>query len=133
MVTGTGGEDRWLPAPCTHHGLSRDPFAGKTVCCLLLEVSGLSLGVLNGFEVLLAELWPPRQTFVFTCARDVLAVQAGDAGEGKGLHIELCLLSTMGERTTLSTASAEDGSLPHSPCNTQAGKRGGLSLLGLHP
>lgn len=82
LTTGTGT-----------HGLSRDPFAEKTVCCLLLEVSGLSLGVLNGFEVLLAELWPPRQAFVFTCARDVLGVEAGDVGEGKGLHIEPCLLS----------------------------------------
>lgn len=44
LTTGTGT-----------HGLSLDPFAGETVCCLLLEVSRLSLGVLNGFEVLLAE------------------------------------------------------------------------------
>lgn len=81
LTTGTGT-----------HGLSLDPFAGKTVCCLLLEVRRLSLGVLNGFEVLLAELWPLTQAFVFTCARDVLAWEAGDAGEGEGLHMEPCLL-----------------------------------------
>lgn len=82
LTTGTGT-----------HGLSLDPFAEKTVCCLLLEVSRLSLGVLNGFEVLLAELWPLRQAFVFTCASDVLELEGGDAGEGEGLHIEPCLLS----------------------------------------
>lgn len=81
LTTGTGT-----------HGLSLDPFAEKTVCCLLLEVSRLSLGVLNGFEVLLAELWPLRQAFVFTCASDVLELEGGDAGEGEGLHIEPCLL-----------------------------------------
>lgn len=90
----------------THHGLSLDPFAEKTVCCLLLEVSRLSLGVLNGFEVLLAELWPLRQAFVFTCTRDVLELEGGDAGEGEGLHIEPCLLSTEGDRMELSTPSA---------------------------
>lgn len=81
LTTGTGT-----------HGLSLDPFAEKTVCCLLLEVSRLSLGVLNGFEVLLAELWPLRQGFVFTCPSDVLGFEAGDAGEGAGLHMEPCLL-----------------------------------------
>lgn len=82
LTTGTGT-----------HGLSLDPFAGKIVCCLLLEVRRLSLGVLNGFEVLLAELWPLRQAFVFTCTSDVLELEGGDAGEGEGLHIEPCLLS----------------------------------------
>lgn len=82
LTTGTGT-----------HGLSLDPFAEKTVCCLLLEVSRLSLGVLNGFEVLLAEFWPLRQAFVFTCTNDVLELEGGDAGEGEGLHIEPCLLS----------------------------------------
>lgn len=82
LTTGTGT-----------HGLSLDPFAEKTVCCLLLEVSRLSLGVLNGFEVLLAELWPLRQAFVFTCTSDVLELEGGDAGEEEGLHIEPCLLS----------------------------------------
>lgn len=81
LTTGTGT-----------HGLSLDPFAEKTVCCLLLEVSRLSLGVLNGFEVLLAELWPLRQAFVFTCTSDVLELEGGDAGEEEGLHIEACLL-----------------------------------------
>lgn len=95
----------WLPAPDTYHGLSLDPFAEKTVCCLLLEVSRLSLGVLNGFEVLLAELWPLKQAFAFTCASDVLGLEGGDAGEGGGLHIEPCLLSTEGERIELSTKS----------------------------
>lgn len=82
LTTGTGT-----------HGLSLGPFAEKTVCCLLLEVSRLSLGVLNGLEVLLTALWPLRQAFVFACANDVRALEAGDAGEGAGLHIELCLLS----------------------------------------
>lgn len=82
LTTGTGT-----------HGLSLGPFVEKTVCCLLLEVSRLSLGVLNGFEVLLTALWPLRQAFVFACASDVLELEAGDAGEGEGLHIELCLLS----------------------------------------
>ena len=91
--------------PDTHHGLSLDPFAEKIVCCLLLEVSRLSLGVLNGFEELLAELWPLRQVFVFTCTRDVLELEGGDAGDGEGLHIEPCLLSTGGERIELSTSS----------------------------
>lgn len=54
----------------------------------------MSLGVLNGFEVLLTALWPLRQAFVFACASDVRELEAGDAGEGEGLHIELCLLST---------------------------------------
>lgn len=66
------------------------------MCCLLLEVSRLSLGVLNGLEVLLTALWPLRQAFVLACANDVRALEAGDAGEGAGLHIELCLLSTEG-------------------------------------
>lgn len=91
--------------PNTHHGLSLDPFAEKTVCCLLLEVSRLSLGVLNGFEVLLAEFWPLRQAFVFTCTNDVLELEGGEAGEGEGLHIEPCLLSTEEERRELSTSS----------------------------
>lgn len=64
------------------------------MCCVLLEVRRLSLGVLNGFEVLLTALWPLRQAFVFACASDVRELEAGDAGEGEGLHIELCLLST---------------------------------------
>lgn len=84
------------PDAPTHHGLSLGPFAEKTVCCLLLEVSRLSLGVLNGLEVLLTALWPLRQAFVLACANDVRALEAGDAGEGAGLHIELCLLSTEG-------------------------------------
>lgn len=91
--------------PDTHHGLSLDPFAEKIVCCLLLEVSRLSLGVLNGFEELLAELWPLRQAFVFTCTSDVLELEGGDAGDGEGLHIEPCLLSTGGQRIELSTSS----------------------------
>lgn len=82
LTTGTGT-----------HGLSRDTFEGKTVCCLLLEVSRLSLGVLNGFELLLTGLWPLIQDFGFICTRDVLELQAGEAGEGEGLHIELCLRS----------------------------------------
>lgn len=45
LTTGTGT-----------HGLSLGPFAEKTVCCVLLEVRRLSLGVLNGFEVLLTAL-----------------------------------------------------------------------------
>lgn len=81
LTTGTGT-----------HGLSLGPFAEKTVCCLLLEVSRLSLGVLNGFGVLLTALWPRKQAFVFACASDVRELEAGDAGEGGGLHIELCLL-----------------------------------------
>lgn len=104
----------WPPAPDTHHGLSLDPFAEKTVCCLLLEVSRLSLGVLNGFEMLLAELWPLRQAFVFTWTRDVLELEGGDAGEGDGLHIEPCLLSTEGERRELSPSPAASESLTHS-------------------
>lgn len=64
----------------------------------------MSLGVLNGFEVLLAELWPLRQAFVFTCTSDVLELEGGDAGEGEGLHIEPCLLSIAGERRELSTS-----------------------------
>lgn len=74
------------------HGLSLDPFAEKTVCCLLLEVRRLSLGVLNGFEVLLAELWPLRQVLVLPGTNDVLELEGGDAGEREGLHIEPCLL-----------------------------------------
>lgn len=105
MVTGTSSEDRRLPAPDTHHALSLDPFAEKIVCCLPLEARRLSLGVLNGFEELLAEVWPLRQAFVFTCTSDVRALEGGDAGEGEGLHIEPCLLSTGGERTELSTSS----------------------------
>lgn len=77
----------------------------------------MSLGVLNGFEVLLAELWPLRQAFVFTCTSDVLELEGGDAGEGEGLHIEPCLLSTEGDRMELSTSSATGEShtlMPHS-------------------
>lgn len=84
------------------------------MCCLLLEVSRLSLGVLNGLEVLLTALWPLRQAFVLACANDVRALEAGDAGEGAGLHIELCLLSTEGgKRTEFSTASLVGGSHGH--------------------
>lgn len=36
-------------------GLALDPFAENTACCLLPELSRLSLGVSKGFEVLLAE------------------------------------------------------------------------------
>lgn len=75
------------------HGLSLDAFEEKTVCCLLLEVSRLSLGVLNGFALLLTGLWPLIQDFAFTCNSDVLELEGGDAGEGEGLHMELCLLS----------------------------------------
>lgn len=114
----------WLPVPDTHHGLSLDPFAEKTVCCLLLEVSRLSLGVLNGFEVLLAELWPLRQAFVFTCASDVLGLEAGDAGEEEGLHIEPCLLSTGGEMTELSIASPMLVSRARTHSCTQQAQRG---------
>lgn len=89
-----GQRESQLPSTWTHHGLSLGPFAEKTVCCALLEVSRLSLGVLNGFEVLLTALWPLRQAFVFACASVVRELEAGDAGEGEGLHIELCLLST---------------------------------------
>lgn len=65
----------------------------------------MSLGVLNGFEVLLAELWPLKQAFVFACTSDVLEWEGGGAGEGEGLHIEPCLLSMEGERVELSTSS----------------------------
>lgn len=93
--SGGGQRETQLPGAWTHHGLSLGPFAEKTVCCVLLEVSRLSLGVLNGFEVLLTALWPLTQAFVFACASDVRGLEAGDAaGEGEGLHIELCLLST---------------------------------------
>lgn len=93
LTTGTGT-----------HGLSLDPFAEKTVCCLLLEVRRLSLGVLNGFEVLLAEFWPLRQALVFTCTNDVLELEGGDAGEGEGLHIDPCLLSQCAWKTCGLTA-----------------------------
>lgn len=63
------------------------------MCCSLLEVSGLSLCILNDFEVLPVESWPLRQAFLFTCTDDVLELEDGDTGEGKVLHIELCLLS----------------------------------------
>lgn len=48
------------------------------------EVSRLSLGVLNGFEELLAELWPLRQVFVFTCTSDVLELEVETPGDGEG-------------------------------------------------
>lgn len=119
VVTGTNSETDscWLPATDTYHGLSLDPFPEKTVCCLLLEVSRLSLGVLNGFEVLLAELWPLRQAFVFTCTSDVLELEGGDVGEGEGLHIEPCLLSTEGDRIELSTSSVGGESHTRMPCS----------------
>lgn len=114
------GQTVSAPDTPTHHGLSLGPFAEKTVCCLLLEVSRLSLGVLNGLEVLLTALWPLRQAFVFACANDVRALEAGDAGEGEGLHIELCLLSAGGgERTEFSTASGARGSHGHTRSWTQ--------------
>lgn len=82
----------------------------------------MSLGVLNGFEVLLAELWPLTQAFAFTCTSDdVLELEGGDAGEGEGLHIEPCLLSTEGDRMALSTSSVAGEShtlTPHS-CSRQ--------------
>lgn len=84
------------------------------MCCLLLEVRRLSLGVLNGFEVLLAELWPLTQALVFTCARAVLGLEAGDAGEGEGPHMEPCLLSA-GKRTQFSRAPRQAGLLPSIP------------------
>lgn len=116
MVTGAS-----RGAPNTHHGLSLDPFAEKTVCCLLLEVRRLSLGVLNGFEVLLTEFWPLRQAFVFTCANDVLELEGGVAGEGEGLHIEPCLLSAGEERRELSTSS--EASETHTLMHTQIHNR----------
>lgn len=85
----------------------------------------MSLGVLNGFEVLLAELWPLRQAFVFTCTSDVLELEGGDAGEEEGLHIEPCLLSTKGERLELSTSSVASECVTHSCigiCNRQREK-----------
>lgn len=82
LTTGTGT-----------HGLSLDTFEGKTVCCLLVEVSRLSLGVLNGFELLLIGLWPLIQDFCLICTSDVLELEGGEAGDGEGLHIELCLRS----------------------------------------
>ena len=79
----------------------------------------MSLGVLNGFEMLLAEFWPLRQAFVFTCPNDVLELEGGDAGEGEGLHIEPCLLSTEEERIELSTGKEKNaylaGSAPPKP------------------
>lgn len=78
----------------TYQGLSRDTFEEKTMCCLLLEVSRLSLGVLNGFELLLTGLWPLIHDFDFICISDVRELQGGDAGDREGLHIELCRRST---------------------------------------
>lgn len=52
------------------------------MCCSLLEVSGLSLCILNDFEVLPVESWPLRQAFLFTCTDDVLELEGGDTGEG---------------------------------------------------
>ena len=95
----------------------------------------MSLGVLNGFEVLLAELWPLRQAFVFTCPSAVLELEGGDAGEGEGLHIEPCLLSTEEERMELSTSSAASESITHSCIliYNRTGKEKGLILQCLHP
>lgn len=69
------------------------------MCCLLVEVSGLSLGVLNGFELLLTGLWPLIQDFGFICISDALELQGGDVGDGEGLHIEPCLRSIIGKKT----------------------------------
>lgn len=71
-------------------GLSLDTFEEKTMCCLLLEVSRLSLGVLNGFELLLTGLWPLIHDFGFICISDVRELQGGDAGDREVLHIEPC-------------------------------------------
>ena len=88
----------------------------------------MSLGVLNGFEVLLAELWPLRQAFVFTCTSDVLELEGGDAGDGEGLHIEACLLSAEGERIELSISFVAIESLTHScHAHIQQAKRKCLS------
>lgn len=74
----------------TYQGLSLDTFEEKTMCCLLLEVSRLSLGVLNGFELLLTGLWPLIHDFGFICISDVRELQGGDAGDREVLHIEPC-------------------------------------------
>lgn len=81
----------------TYHGLSLDTFEENTACCLLLEVSRLSLGALNGFELLLTGLWLLIQVFVFICTSDALVLE-GEAGDGESLHIEPCLLSETGEK-----------------------------------
>lgn len=99
----------------------------------MLEVSRLSLGVLNGFEVLLAELWPLRQAFVFTCTSAVLELEGGDTGEGEGLHIEPCLLSTEEERMELSISSGASKSITHSCILIYNSKEKGLILQHLHP
>lgn len=93
----------------------------------------MSLGVLNGFEVLLAELWPLRQAFVFTCTSDVLELEGGDAGEEEGLHIEPCLLSTKGERLELSTSSVARSVLHIHVHAYATGKEKVLFLQWLHP
>lgn len=81
----------------THHGLSLDTLEENTVCCLLLEVSRLSLGALNGFELLLTGLWLLIQVFGFICTCDaLLELEGGEVGDGEGLHIEPCLLSVKG-------------------------------------
>lgn len=41
------------------------------------------------------------QDFGFICTRDVLELQAGEAGEGEGLHIEPCLRSVTEKYKTL--------------------------------
>lgn len=83
LTTGTGP-----------HGLSLDTLEENTVCCLLLEVSRLSLGALNGFELLLTGLWLLIQVFGFICTCDaLLELEGGEVGDGEGLHIEPCLLS----------------------------------------
>lgn len=86
LTTGTGP-----------HGLSLDTFEENTACCLLLEVSRLSLGALNGFELLLTGLWLLIQVFVFICTSDALVLE-GEAGDGESLHIEPCLLSETGKK-----------------------------------
>lgn len=91
----------------TYQGLSRDTFEGQTVCCLLLEVSRLSLGVLNGFELLLTGLWPLIQDLGFICTSDVLGLEGGEAGDGEGLHIEPCLRSAKEKKKTYSISQAK--------------------------
>lgn len=58
----------------------------------------MSLGALNGFELLLTGLWLLIQVFGFICTCDaLLELEGGEAGDGEGLHIEPCLLSVKGE------------------------------------
>lgn len=93
----------------------------------------MSLGVLNGFEVLLTELWPLRQAFVFACASDVRELEAGDAGEGEGLHVELCLLST-GEKEQNSAQSPWPAdptfTYTHTPVSTTGTKQASAGRVG---